>query len=80
MWGANRGYQTCFLAREYDIFAVGIDPSYDRQDKRPVVEHIRENSIKWNVSHQLLAIGLKVPETLFASNNLTMSTQPPHWR
>ena len=25
--GCNRGWQTCFLAKEYGVFAVGIDPS-----------------------------------------------------
>jgi hypothetical protein len=28
--GLNRGYQSCFLAKEYGCFIVGIDPWADR--------------------------------------------------
>lgn len=37
--GSNRGFQTCFLAKEYNIFAVGIDPWDDRIEGNPMVEH-----------------------------------------
>ncbi|MFA4921645.1 MAG: class I SAM-dependent methyltransferase [Candidatus Neomarinimicrobiota bacterium] len=66
--GANRGYQTCFLAKEYGIFAVAIDPTDDRVDNKPVVEHIRENATKWGVSNKIIAIKLGVPNTFFSSD------------
>lgn len=37
--GSNRGFQTCFLAKEYEIFAVDIDPWDDRIEGNPMVEH-----------------------------------------
>src|SRR5678809_1085900 len=33
--GVERGYQTCFLAKEYEVLAVGIDPDDDRSDGTP---------------------------------------------
>jgi len=65
--GANRGYQSCFLAKEYGVFVVAIDPTNDRLDNRPVIECIRENSNKWGVSDKVLALKLGVPDTCFAS-------------
>jgi cyclopropane fatty-acyl-phospholipid synthase-like methyltransferase len=41
--GANRGYQTIFLAKEYGVFCVGIDPWNDRMDGNPRVDHLQEN-------------------------------------
>jgi len=67
--GSNRGYQTCFLAKEYDVFAIGIDPWDDREEGNPMVEHLRENSIKWGVEKNVIGINIGVPETNFASNS-----------
>jgi cyclopropane fatty-acyl-phospholipid synthase-like methyltransferase len=36
--GIERGYQTCFLAKEYGVFAVAIDPDVDQQGTIPPVE------------------------------------------
>jgi len=65
--GSNRGYQTCFLAKEYDVFAVCIDPWDDRIDGRPMIEHLRENAEKWSVQNSVLGIKAGVPETNLAS-------------
>ncbi|MDD2835038.1 MAG: methyltransferase domain-containing protein [Methanothrix sp.] len=67
--GSNRGYQTCFLAKEYGVFAVGIDPWDDRVQGNPMVEHLRENAKQWNVEDFVLGIKVGVPETHFASSS-----------
>lgn len=65
--GSNRGYHTCFLAKEYGVFAVGIDPWDDRMDGNPMVEHLRANAEKWVVQNSVLGIKVGVPDTGFAS-------------
>ncbi len=67
--GTNRGYQTCFLAKEYGVFVVGIDPWDDREKGNPMIEHLRENAIKWGVENQTLGIKTGVPDTNFASES-----------
>ena len=67
--GCNRGYQSCFLAREYSAQVVAIDPWDDREDGRPVVEHVRDNAEKWGVLDSVLPLKLAVPETPFTSNS-----------
>lgn len=39
--GIEHGYQTCFLAKEYDVWAVGIDPDDDRHDGLPHIDHLQ---------------------------------------
>lgn len=65
--GTNLGYQTCFLAKEYEINIVGIDPWKDRKDKRPMVEHVMENAAKWGLEDSIVAIQVGVPDTKFTS-------------
>ncbi len=67
--GTNRGYQTCFLAREYGVQVVGIDPWDDREDGRPMIEHVRSNADEWGVADSVLALKLGVPDTGFASSS-----------
>jgi cyclopropane fatty-acyl-phospholipid synthase-like methyltransferase len=64
--GANRGLQTCFLAKEFGTLAVAVDPWDDRMDARPMVDHIRDNAVAWGVSDRVLALRLGVPDTRFA--------------
>lgn len=64
--GMNRGYQSCFLAREYGVQVVGIDPLSDRTDNRPHVEHLADNARLWGVEDRVLGVALGVPETKFA--------------
>ena len=61
--GAYRGYQTCFLAKEYGVNIVGIDPWKDREDKRPMVEHVMENAAKWGVEDSIMVVQVGVPDT-----------------
>lgn len=67
--GCNRGVQTCFLAKEYGVHAVGIDPWDDRMDGEPMVEHVRRNAEAWGVSRSVLAIKIGVPDTGFAAQS-----------
>ncbi len=67
--GSNRGYQTCFLAKEYGVFVVGIDPWDDREQGDPMVEHLRRNAEEWGVENSVVAIQAGVPETHFASDS-----------
>ncbi len=67
--GCNRGYQTCFLAKEYGVFAVGIDPWDDRMEGNPMIEHLRRNAKQWNVENNVLGINIGVPETHFAAES-----------
>ncbi len=66
--GTNRGYQTCFLAKEYGAFVVGIDPWIDPWDaeKRPMVEHVWRNVRAWSIQDQVVPIRVGVPDTGFA--------------
>jgi cyclopropane fatty-acyl-phospholipid synthase-like methyltransferase len=66
--GIERGYQTCFLAKEYDVFVVGIDPDDDRADGVPHVEHLQRNARAWEVSDHVIGLKLGVPDTRFAAN------------
>jgi cyclopropane fatty-acyl-phospholipid synthase-like methyltransferase len=67
--GCNRGYQTCFLAKEYGVFAVGIDPWDDREQGNPMVEHLRDNARDWGVDGAVLGIKIGVPETHFVADS-----------
>jgi len=66
--GTNRGLQTCFLAKEYGVTVVGIDPLDDRTDQRPHVEHLMDNARKWGVENLILGLQVGVPESYFAAN------------
>ena len=64
--GFNRGYQSCFLAKEYGPFVVGIDPWNDRQDGRPHVDHLMDNARVWEVEDLVVGVQSGVPDTRFA--------------
>ncbi|HEX5944124.1 MAG TPA: hypothetical protein VFY66_17715, partial [Anaerolineales bacterium] len=66
--GIERGYQTCFLASEYDVLVIGIDPDDDRCDGIPHIEHLQRNAQAWGVEDLIIGLRAGVPDTLFASN------------
>jgi ubiquinone/menaquinone biosynthesis C-methylase UbiE len=68
--GFFKGYQTCFLAKEYNIDIIGIDPLDDEHISGgiPAIEHLMENAREFNVSDKILGIKTGVPETLLPSN------------
>ncbi|WP_228046579.1 SAM-dependent methyltransferase [Saccharopolyspora montiporae] len=67
--GANRGLQTCWLAKEYGVTALALDPWEDRQDGRPMVEHIAGNAREWGVADRVIAVRAGVPDTPFAAES-----------
>ncbi|MBN1343806.1 MAG: class I SAM-dependent methyltransferase [Phycisphaerae bacterium] len=68
--GTNHGYQTCFLAREYGVFVVGIDPYVDPDDEEGLysVEHLARNARSWGVEDRILPIRIGVPDTGLATD------------
>lgn len=67
--GTNRGYQSCFLAKEYGVYVVGIDPWPDRDGKRTHIAYLMENAQDWGVSELVLGVQVGVPDTKFAENS-----------
>ncbi|MEE2056586.1 SAM-dependent methyltransferase [Rhodococcus artemisiae] len=67
--GANRGLQTCFLAKEYGVTALALDPWDDREDGRPMVDHIVDNARTWDVGGRVLALQAGVPDTRLATGS-----------
>lgn len=66
--GTNRGYQSCFLAAEYGVFVVGIDPWSDRDGTRTHIDYLADNARAWGVSDLILGVQVGVPDTRFADN------------
>ncbi|MBL8061782.1 MAG: class I SAM-dependent methyltransferase [Anaerolineales bacterium] len=66
--GIESGYQTCFLAKEYGVYVIGLDPDDDRSDGIPHIEHLMRNARNWDVEDRVIGLKLGVPETYFASN------------
>lgn len=60
--GTNSGYQTCFLAKEYSTFIVGIDPWGDS------VKELMDNARKWKIEANVLGIKAGIPDTDFADS------------
>lgn len=66
--GIEHGYQSCFLAREYNVLVVCIDPDDDRSDGLPHIEHLQRNAQAWSVGDRVLGVKVGVPDTRFAGN------------
>jgi cyclopropane fatty-acyl-phospholipid synthase-like methyltransferase len=66
--GIERGYQTCFLAREYGVRVIGLDPDDDRSDGLPHIEHLMRNAQTWRIEDQVMGLKLSVPDTRLSSN------------
>lgn len=66
--GIERGYQTCFLAKEYGVFVVAIDPDDDRLDGVPHIEHLLRHAREWGIEDRILGLKIGVPDTRFAAD------------
>lgn len=66
--GIERGYQSCFLAKEYGVLVIGIDPDDDRSDGVPHIEHLGRNARAWGVEERVIGSKAGVPDTRFAGN------------
>ena len=67
--GMNRGLQTCFLAKEYGVKAIGIDPWDDRKSGKPHIEHMLDNAHRLDIAGNVLGQKIGVPDTNFADNS-----------
>ncbi len=68
--GMFYGYQTCFLAKEYDVLAVGIDPSgREWGERRPNIDHMMDNAARLGVHHKVLGVETGVPDTKLPQNS-----------
>ena len=65
--GCNRGWQSCFLAKEFGVSVVALDPWRDRESGELMVEHLRRNAETWGVANSVLGLALGVPDTKLAS-------------
>lgn len=66
--GIERGFQSCFLAKAYDVAVICLDPDDDRTDGLPHVEHLQRNARNWGVEDRIIGLKLGVPDTRFAAN------------
>lgn len=66
--GFFRGYQTCFLAKEYGVDIVAIDPGGTIFGMEYGIEPLMENARAWGVDHKVLGIKTGVPDTLLPCN------------
>lgn len=66
--GTSRGYQSCFLAKEYGVFVVGIDPWPDRDGTSTHIDHLMKNAQTFGVPELVLGVQVGVPDTRFAEN------------
>lgn len=62
--GFNRGYQTCFLAKEYDVDIVAIDPLDDLDTGLPHSDYLMKNAEDFGVAHRILPVKTGVPESM----------------
>lgn len=65
--GFNRGYQTCFLAKEYGAHIVAIDPWDDLDSGLPHVDYLMKNAADFGVLESVLGVKSGVPESLMPS-------------
>lgn len=67
--GIEKGIQTCFLAKEYNTFVVGIDPDMDRRESdKSHVDFLMVNRKIFGVENQVLGIKIGIPDTPFPDN------------
>lgn len=64
--GTNRGCQTCFLAKEYEVFVVGVDPWRDRHEDATHIDLLARNAQIWGVEDRIFGVEVGVPDTKFA--------------
>ena len=62
--GFNRGYQTCFLAKEYGLDIVAIDPLNDLDTGLPHIDYLMKNAADFGLLDKILGVKSGVPDTL----------------
>lgn len=66
--GFYRGYQTCFLAKEYGVDIVAIDPGGNHAGTPYGIEPLMENARAFGVDSKILGIKAAVPDTPLPCN------------
>lgn len=66
--GFNRGFQTCFLAEEYGVDIVAIDPWDDLDTALPHSDYLMKNAADFGVEKKILPVKVGVPDSLMPSN------------
>ncbi len=57
------------MAKEYEVFAVGIDPWRDRHEDATHVDLVMRNAQRWGVEDRVLGVQVGVPDTKFAEGS-----------
>ena len=52
----TEAYQTCFPAKEFGVFVIGIDPWDDRTGDYPHIDYLTQNARSWGVEDRVLRI------------------------
>jgi len=71
--GMNGGYQTCFLAKEYGVRAVGIDPGGDSRSPLRNADRLMQNARAWGVWDRVLGLRVGVPDTPFPEDTFDVA-------
>ena len=66
--GFCQGFQTCFLAKEYGVDIVAIDPGGELVGIPYGIEPLMENARKYGVENKIIGIKTSVPNTLLPNN------------
>jgi len=67
--GFFKGYQTCFLAKEYNVDIVGIEPGcVPWEPGIPNIEHLMKNARDLGVADKVLGVQSGLPNTLLPCN------------
>lgn len=67
--GVYRGYQTCFLAKEYGVNIIGIDPWDDRETGIPHIDFLMKNAEEFGVVDQMMGVKSGVPQSLLPTGS-----------
>ncbi len=67
--GTAHGYQTCFIAKEFDLTVVGIDPMKSFRDDLLQIDHLEKNAKEWNVQNRVVGIQVGLPDSKLAANS-----------
>ena len=65
--GFYRGYQTCFLAKEYNLNIVAIDPGTTHAGRGFGIEYLMENAREFGIDDKIIGVKTGVPNTLLPS-------------
>lgn len=67
--GMCHGYQTCFLAKEYGVYVIGIDPGgREWGDHRPFIDHLMDNAKFLGVHDRILGVETGLPDSKLPSD------------